>query len=321
MILMSFLLDIIIGDPVYSWHPVRIMGNCIAALEKAIRKIFPKTNRGELIGGILLVIFMTAVFGGTAFLLFYWLYRISFWLGFAAETVVCCQLLAVKSLRDESMKVYYPLKDGDIEGARGAVSMIVGRDTAALDEEGITKAAVETVAENTSDGIGAPLFYAALFGAAGMCLYKAVNTMDSMVGYRNEKYEYFGKAAARVDDALNFIPSRLTAYAMLAATAIGRYDFKNAVKIYKRDKNNSKSPNAAKTEAAAAGALGIRLMGDAYYFGRLVKKPYIGDEKRRICCEDIKNVNRLMYMTAAVMALEAQAVRTVILWKLGGAYV
>lgn len=214
------------------------------------------------------------------------------------ESIVCYQLFAAKSLRTESMKVYHELEKGDLAGARRAVSMIVGRDTAELTEEGITKAAVETIAENASDGVIAPMIYMMLGGATLGWAYKAINTMDSMVGYKNEKYQYFGTFAAKLDDVVNFIPSRLSAWAMIAVSFILGFDGKNAVKIYRRDNRNHASPNSAQTEAAAAGALDIQLAGNAHYFGKLYEKKTIGDPIREIEKEDIKRANRLLYGTA-----------------------
>ena len=205
------------------------------------------------------------------------------------------------------------MNEKDVEKARQAVSMIVGRDTKPLDEKGIVKAAVETVAENTSDGVTAPMFYTMLGGAAAGFFYKAANTMDSMIGYKNDKYINFGRFAARLDDVLNFIPSRLTALLMIVSAGMLRFDMKNAWKIWRRDRRNHASPNSAQTEAVCAGALDVRLAGDAYYFGELHKKPFIGDDIRQIENEDIRRANRLMYCTSALMLIICTAVRAV-LW-------
>ena len=213
------------------------------------------------------------------------------------------QMLAACSLRRESMKVCKALEAGDVEQARTAVSMIVGRDTASLTEEGIAKAAVETVAENTSDGVIAPLFYMFLFGPVGAWVYKAINTMDSMLGYKNDKYRYFGTCAARVDDVVNFIPARLSAWLMVGAAGILGMDMAGAARIHLRDRRNHASPNSAQTESACAGALGLQLAGNAYYFGKLYEKPTIGDAKRQIEPKDIRRANRLMYGTAVLMVI------------------
>lgn len=198
----GFILDLMIGDPRWLYHPVCLIGNLIAFLEKILRKIFPKTDKGELAAGIVEVILVCLLSGGIPFLILHILYGISVWAGFALETFWCYQLLATKSLKTESMKVYDRLKNGTLDEARYAVSMIVGRDTQSLTEEGVTKAAVETVAENASDGVIAPMFYMAIGGVWLMFLYKGINTMDSMLGYKNDKYLYFGRCAAKLDDQL-----------------------------------------------------------------------------------------------------------------------
>ena len=215
--------------------------------------------------------------------------------GFVLEVFWCYQLLATRSLKDESMKVYDRLKNGTLDEARYAVSMIVGRDTRELTETGVTKAAVETVAENASDGVIAPMLYMAIGGVPLMFLYKGINTMDSMLGYKNDKYLYFGRIAAKLDDVANYIPARISGWLMVAGTVFTGMDTKNAAKIYKRDRRNHASPNSAQTEAAMAGALDVQLAGNAYYFGKLYEKPTIGDPIRPVEPEDIKRANRLMY--------------------------
>lgn len=299
----GFLIDLILGDPVYAFHPIRLIGNLIGKSEKAIRKALPNNEKSELIGGFILWIWVTAVSFFVPFILLKCLYRVNFWLGFILESIFFWQIIAAKSLKTESMKVYKAFEEGDTEKARKAVSMIVGRDTASLTAEGITKAAVETVAENTSDGVTAPLIFAALFGASGGFLYKAVNTMDSMVGYKNDKYLYFGRFAAKCDDVFNFIPARITAYFMIISSFILGLDGKNAFKIFLRDRFNHASPNSAQTEAVCAGALDVMLAGDAYYFGKLYKKKTIGDNIRKIEPKDIKNANNLMYMTSVLILI------------------
>ena len=312
-LMMGFLLDLLLGDP-HSWpHPVRTMGNLINRSENVIRKICPKGRKGELLGGTLLAVWIPAVSAIFSFGLKKTAYRAGKGLGLLCESIMCYEMLAAKSLRDESMKVCRELEKGRTEEARKAVSMIVGRDTANLTEEGIAKAAVETVAENTSDGVAAPMLFMALFGAPGGFFYKAVNTMDSMVGYHNETYEYFGKAAARLDDVMNWIPSRLSGLLMTeAAFLLGKkrgFDGKKAWKVFLRDRKNHKSPNSAQTEAACAGALGLQLAGDAYYFGKLVKKPVIGDDRRKIQAGDIRRANQLMYVTAALTLILSLGIR------------
>ena len=222
-------------------------------------------------------------------------------------------MLAARCLCKESMKVCKAAKAGDTEEARKAVSMIVGRDTAVLDRDGIIRAAVETVAENTSDGVTAPLFYMGLGGAVGALFYKSVNTMDSMIGYRDEKYADIGRFAAKLDDVLNYIPSRLTALLMSAAAPVVGLDGRNALRIWRRDRRKHASPNSAQTESACAGALHVRLAGDAWYFGKLHKKPYIGDDDRPVEAEDIRRANRLMYAASVLMLVISAAARCVII--------
>ena len=248
-------------------------------------------------GGILAALVALCSTAVPALFLFF-LYRLWFPLGLLAETFFCYQLLAARSLQVESGRVYQALREESLPKARRAVSMIVGRDTQNLTEEGVAKAAVETVAENTSDGVAAPLFYMVLFGAAGGFFYKSVNTMDSMIGYRNERYQYFGTAAARLDDVLNYLPARLSALFMLAACIPAGGNLKRACSIYRRDRKKHKSPNAAQTEAVMAGALEVELAGDAWYFGTLHRKPTLGDPIRPIEAEDILRSHKLMYLTA-----------------------
>lgn len=306
IVIAGFVLDIIFGDPHWLYHPVRAMGKCIEVCERVFVKLLniswerEKDVLKKRIAGTLIVIVVLLFSVGVPFLILYAAGRINFYLKTAIECIMCYQLIAAKSLKNESMKVYYALEKGDIEGARQAVSMIVGRDTKSLDEEGITKAAVETVAENTSDGVIAPLLFIMCFGVLGGFFYKAVNTMDSMIGYRNDKYCYMGTAAARLDDIVNFIPARISAVLMIVSAFILRLDYKNALRIFKRDRYKHKSPNSAQTEAVCAGALNVELAGNAYYFGKLYVKPVIGDRGRKIEAFDIVRANRLMYCTAFV---------------------
>lgn len=331
----GFILDLLLGDPRWLYHPICLVGNLIGALEKKIRGLFPKTRRGELAGGFLEAALVCGICFGVPFAVLHFLYGIQTFAGLALETFWCCQLLAARSLRDESMKVYDRLKCGTLEEARHAVSMIVGRDTAALTEAGVTKAAVETVAENTSDGVVAPAFYMAIGGVPLMFLYKGINTMDSMLGYKNEKYLYFGRCAAKLDDAVNYLPARISGWMMVAASAFcslgrdvpggkdkeaaasGKLSPAQAARIYRRDRRNHASPNSAQTEAAMAGALQVQLAGDAWYFGKRYKKPTIGDDIRPIEAEDIPRANRLMYGTAALSVTVFLLVRlaVVLLWK------
>ncbi|WP_233430151.1 adenosylcobinamide-phosphate synthase CbiB [Clostridium fessum] len=315
-ILAGYLLDLCLGDPHSMPHPVRAIGNLIVWLEKYLRPAGKKhaTERGERRAGVLFVCLVLLVTGSVAGAIL-WISRLGgIWIQTVVEAVMTYYLLAARSLRDESMAVCRKLEAGEIEEARYAVSMIVGRDTKPLSEAGIARAAVETVAENASDGVIAPLFYLAIGGPLLGWLYKAVNTMDSMVGYKNDRYLHFGRAAAKLDDLVNLIPSRLAALLLIVSAYLLRYDGKNAYRIWRRDRRNHKSPNSAQTESACAGALGLRLAGDAWYFGKLVPKPYIGDEIHPIEPQDIRRVNRLMYGAAGIMGIIALVVRGVILF-------
>ncbi len=296
----GFLLDALLGDPYNIPHPVRMMGKAITRAEATLRKKFPPTAQGERKAGLLLAIALP-VASFLAYFIILWLSGLIHpILRLAVESWMCYQLLAARSLRDESMKVYAALRSHNISGARSALSMIVGRDTAALNADGIARAAAETVAENLSDGVIAPLCFMALGGAPLMALYKAVNTLDSMVGYKNQRYQHFGCASAKLDDILNFIPARLAGLLIILSAALSKMNAKGALRIFLRDRKNHSSPNSAQTEAACAGALGIRLAEDAYYGGQLVRKPYIGDPLRPIEPADILRSNRLMYISSAL---------------------
>lgn len=312
-LVLGLFMDLFFGDPRWLYHPVRIIGKGISVFEKYLRKIFPKTEKGERNAGFVLVVLICFLSGIIPFVILYIAYDIHIVLGLIIETFFCYQMLAIKSLKQESMKVYDELKKKNLEGARYAVSMIVGRDTEVLDEKGITKAAVETVAENTSDGIIAPLFYMAIGGPVLMFIYKGINTMDSMVGYKNEKYINFGRYAAKLDDIVNYIPARISAWLMIVAAYFRGFDGKNAKKIFLRDRYHHASPNSAQTEAVMAGALNIQLAGNAYYFGKLYEKPTIGDANREVIYEDIKYANRLLYTSAFLGVILFVAVRTIVL--------
>lgn len=297
-LILGFFLDLFIGDPHGFPHPVVLIGKLIDVTEKGMRKIFPKTVRGENFAGAAIWLIVVIVSTALPTLLLWLAYGVSRWLGLALETIMCAQILATKSLRQESMKVYQALQTGDLEKARHAVSMIVGRDTQRLDEAGVARAAVETVAENTSDGIIAPMLFLAIGGVPLGFFYKAVNTMDSMLGYVEMPYKNVGLVPAKMDDLFNFLPARISALLMLAAGALLGMDGKNGWKIFKRDRYNHASPNSAQTESVCAGLLGLRLAGDAWYHGVLHKKKYIGDPLREIEPEDIPKACRLLYATA-----------------------
>ena len=297
-LLIGFGIDLLVGDPHGIPHPVVGIGKLISFLEKGLRRLFPKTDGGEIAAGgvlwVLVAVICTALPAGILFLCD----RLSPWLRLTVESLMCWQILATKSLKDESMKVYMALESGDLEESRHAVSMIVGRDTARLDDAGVTRAAVETVAENTSDGVVAPMLFLALGGAPLGFFYKAVNTMDSMLGYVEPPYKNIGLIPAKMDDAANFLPSRLSALLMLAAGFLLGLDGKNGWRIFRRDRFNHASPNSAQTESVCAGLLGVRLAGDAWYHGVLHQKKYIGDDTRDITHRDILLACRLLYMTA-----------------------
>ncbi len=300
-------MDLIIGDPYNPLHPIRLIGLLIMNGEKSVRKIFPKSKPGELIGGGLLSLSVIGLSFALPYFLLAWLGTVNLYLKIGVEALLCWQVLAAKCLKTESMAVYKQFPD--INSARYYLSRIVGRDTKSLDEKGIIKATVETVAENTTDGVIAPIIFMAIGGAPLGLLYKAVNTLDSMIGYKNEKYLYFGRVGARLDDLANFIPAIFSAYMMMISALFLGLDFKNAVKIYRRDRYNHASPNSAKTESVCAGALNICLAGDAVYFGKIVKKPTIGDDNRPIKADDIRTVNKLMYLSATLAVLLCLTIR------------
>lgn len=301
-VLCGFLMDCLFGDPENMLHPVVWMGKGITRLERRLRRRFPQTPRGEAAGGMVLAITLPLgtllLSGGLCFLL----RRLHPFPGLALQILWCWQALAMRCLAKESRNVYHRLKTEGLAAGREAVARIVGRDTAELSEEGVVKAAVETVAENFSDGVIAPLFYMFLGGAPLALAYKAVNTMDSMVGYKNEKYLYFGRAAAKLDDIVNYLPSRIAALLWILASPFSGGNPKNAWRIWRRDRHNHASPNSAQMESACAGSLGIKLAGPASYFGKPVEKPYIGDDLRQIEPEDILRANRIM-ATASVLGL------------------
>ena len=309
---LGFLIDLLVGDPHEIPHPVVWIGKLISCLESFLRRVFPKTPRGEKTAGVVMWFLVVLVSGGIPWAVLYICEKVSPWLRGFIETIMCWQILAVRSLRDESMKVYMDLEQGNLEQARQDVSMIVGRDTDQLDEKAVTRAAVETIAENSSDGIAAPLLYMALGGVPLGFFYKAANTMDSMVGYIDPPYTDFGWFPARMDDILNFIPARLTAFLMLFVGFCQKLDFRNGWKIFKRDRYKHASPNSAQTEAACAGLLDVQLAGDARYHGVLHQKPYIGDPIREIETKDIPRTCKLMYGTAFLMLLLSMGIRILI---------
>ncbi len=297
----GFVLDCLLGDPLSRAHPVVLMGKMISFSEKKLRVRFPKTPRGQRRAGAVMALLVPLTSGGAGYLLLYLAWRVHPWAYFALSAFLCWQCFAARCLMTEAKKVVTCLEKEGLAAGRRQIGMLVGRDTENLDEAQVLKAAVETVAENTSDGVAAPLFWMALLGAVGGLFYKAVNTMDSMVGYKNERYLHFGRFAARMDDAVNYIPARLSALAMIGAAFVLKLDGKGAFRIWRRDRRNHASPNSAQTESACAGALGVRLGGDASYFGQLYKKPTIGDPRRPIERADVHRVCNLMYGTSGLL--------------------
>ncbi len=308
-VLGGFLLDALFGDPAWLPHPVVLMGRCISALEKHLRTALPKTPRGELAGGAAVAAVLPLGTLAVTGLACWAAARLHPALGLALQMLWCGQALAAKGLAQESRNVYKELVKGDLPAARRAVARIVGRDTQNLTAAGVTRAAVETVAENARDGVIAPLLYMLLGGAPLALTYKAINTMDSMLGYKNEKYLYFGRCAAKLDDAANWLPSRLAALLWVAAAALTGNSARGAWRIWRRDRRRHASPNSAQTESACAGALGVQLAGPAYYFGEYYDKPTIGDPLREIEPRDILRANRMMYAESLLALVLGLAVR------------
>ena len=312
-VLVGFLIDCLLGDPAGLPHPIVLIGKGIAALERALRRRFPATPEGERAAGRVLVVCMLLLSAVVPAAILAGCYLISRWLFFGVCCVMSWQIFAAKCLKQEAQKVQKCLDAGDLPAARAQVGMLVGRDTAELTGTQVAKAAIETVAENTSDGVIAPMFYMLLGGPVLGFVYKAINTMDSMLGYKNEKYLHFGRCAAKVDDAANFLPARLSALGMIAAAALTGFDAKNAARIWRRDRRKHASPNSAQTESVCAGALHIQLAGNAYYFGKLYEKPFIGDPDRSVEPADISRSCTLMYGTSVILLLVLEAAGFLIL--------
>lgn len=314
---LSFVLDLLLGDPEKLLHPVVIMGKAISRLEKILRAGFPKTPRGERAAGFVLALLLPVGTLAVTILALWAVGLIHPILRFALGVFWGWQALALKGLNTESKRVYTALTTGTIEDARKAVSRIVGRDTQRLDEAGVTRAAVETVAENFSDGVVAPMVYMLLGGAPLALCYKAVNTMDSMVGYKNERYLYFGRAAAKLDDAANYLPARMAALLLAGAAALTGQDARGALRIGRRDRRSHASPNSAQTEAVMAGALGVQLAGPASYFGKLYEKPTIGDALRPVEPGDILRANRMLYAAGTLCIALLACARAAVCLPLG----
>ncbi len=312
-VVIGAVLDLLLGDPQSAWHPICLIGKLIAVLEKGTRQLFPKTKAGERTAGTVCAILVVGISTAVPAAILYVAYTAQFWIGVLVEAVLCYFVLAAKTLKKESMNVGHALETQGLEAGRKAVGRIVGRDTQNLTKTGVIKAAVETVAENYADGVAAPLLFLILAGGAGGFFYKSINTMDSMLGYKNEKYMNFGWFPAHLDDVANFIPARLAALFLILSAPLCGCDGKMAWKIFRRDRYKHASPNSAQTESAAAGALHVQLAGDAWYFGELHKKPLIGDDIRPIEVSDIAKINQLMYMAAALALIVFGAVKAVLI--------
>jgi adenosylcobinamide-phosphate synthase len=307
-VLAGFLIDCILGDPHWLPHPVVLIGKLISFFEKTLRRAFPKTDRGAFAAGLLTAILVSLLSAGVSFGVLFGLYKLSPWAYFAVSSIMCWQCFAARCLQKEANKVVKALESDGLEAGRKQIAMLVGRDTERLSEEQVLKAAVETVAENASDGVIAPMLFMVLFGAVGGFFYKAINTMDSMIGYKNERYLYFGRAAAKLDDVVNYIPARLSALAMIAVCPLLKLDGKNAFRIWRRDRRKHASPNSAQTESVAAGALHVELAGPASYFGKRVEKPTIGDPDRPIERADVKRTAKLMYGASVLLLVLFEAI-------------
>ena len=310
--LTAFILDQIFGDPRNFPHPVVIIGKLISAMERFTRKVIPKANKGELAAGAFTWLIVATLSFAVPFIALVLLAKVNVWAAFALNTFWSYQIFASKSLKEQSMLVYRYLEAEDLPNSRKYLSWIVGRDTSELDPEEITKAVVETVAENTSDGVTAPMLYMMILGAPLGMLYKAINTMDSMLGYKNDRYMYFGRIPAKIDDVANFIPARITGLLMCLTAPLIGLDGRNAYRIYKRDRLKHLSPNSGHLEAACAGAMHIMLGGDSYYFGKLVEKASLGDPDREVRITDIPGSIKMMYASSLAMLALLEVVRIVL---------
>ena len=311
-VIIGFIIDLFLGDPRNIPHPVILIGKLISSLDKALRKVFPKSVIGENIAGGVLWVIVCAVSFLVPWGILWLAGKAGWWLKLILESIMCWQILATRSLKTESMKVYHALRKDGIEAGRYAVSMIVGRDTQELTETGVIKATVETIAENSSDGIIAPMLFAMIGGAPLGMLYKAVNTMDSMLGYVEEPYKNIGLVPAKMDDVFNFIPARISAFLMLAAGWFMKLDVKNGWDIFKRDRYNHASLNSAQTESCCAGLLEVQLAGDAWYHGVLHKKKFIGDDLRPIVLDDIPLTCDLMYWMSSLGLLAFGLIKVIV---------
>lgn len=316
-LLPALVLDICLGDPRWLYHPVRVIGAFISFSEKQIRKIIPKTSAWELAGGAILALVIPVFFFCLTWAVLAVVWKINGVAALVLEVFLCYQMLALKSLKTESDRVKKALLEDDLDSARKWLSYIVGRDTAQLSKEEIIKATVETVAENTSDGVIAPMCYMGIFGAPLVYFYKSVNTLDSMVGYLNSKYKYFGRACAKLDDICNYLPARLSGVFMVVAAFLSKLDYKNAWRIFLRDRHNHPSPNSGQTEAACAGALQIQLGGGSYYGGIYKEKQTIGDHIKTPEISDIQGAQKLLFVSSLVASVVITLFRLVVFYWLG----
>ncbi len=315
-IICGFILDLMIGDPekLAPVHPVVLMGKCISFLEKQLRRVFREDDKSELTAGAVMAFIMVIGTLVVTYGISYLAFRINIVLYFIIQTIMCWQTIAVRDLKKESMDVHKFLEPEEkIDKARKQVARIVGRDTEVLDGTGVTKAVIETVAENFSDGVACPLFYMMIGGGPLAMTYKAVNTMDSMVGYKNEKYLYFGRTGAHMDDIAGYIPSRLAALFWIASAFLTEHDWAGAYRIWRRDNRKSTSPNSAQTESACAGSLGVQLLGPAYYFGEYYDKPVIGDPVNEVRPGMIIDTVQMMYCASMLFCGVGLIIRLVVM--------
>jgi adenosylcobinamide-phosphate synthase len=315
-LIIGFIGELFIGWPNKLWHPIMGVGKLVSMAEKILRSCFPKTKMGERVAGIIMAIVLPIIVFALTFIPLFFIYKASIIAGLIVESIMCWTIFATGSLKKAAVSVYNALEHSGLEAGRKTVSMIVGRDTENLDEEGVIKATVETVAENLSDGVIAPMLFVFLGGGPLGYFYKTVNTMDSMVGYKNDRYIFFGTGGARLDDVCNFIPARLSALLMIMCSGICGFNMENGFKIFRRDRFNHASPNSAQTESVMAGALGVRLAGNASYFGKVHKKKTIGDPLRDIQSEDIKRACALM-VASSIGAAALFLLVNVIIWSVG----
>ena len=287
----AYVLDLIFGDPQNVVHPVQVIGKIISAGEKVLLR-----KKYKFLAGAVLNIFTVSITYTSMYLISKSVKISVFFM--IIEIYLMYTIFSINSLAREGNRVYRILKEGDIEKARKDLSYLVSRDTETMDEKMIIRSTMETISENTVDGIVAPMFYMFLGGMPLAMAYKAINTLDSMVGYKNEKYMDFGKFSAKVDDVANFIPARITGILIVLASMILGYDYKNSLKIFIRDRKNHSSPNSAHSEASVAGALGVQFGGKVSYFGKEIDKPTIGDKTKEFELEDIRKNIRIMYVTS-----------------------